>query len=109
MPKRTLQEGIDSLWKHQLRKENAALLEKQEANAKLLQSLATETVRNRKEYEERLAALETKLLNLQSEERKDRHAFERWGEELASMQAQMGGVLSTIDKCEQQLSSGMCL
>lgn len=108
-PKRPLQDGIDGLWKLQLRREHTALLERQEANAKFLQSLAAEATKNKKDYEERMAALETTVLNLQSDERKDRHAFEKWGEELATLKAQMGGVLNTLNQYEQEFSGGMYL
>ena len=108
-PNATLQDGVDCLWKFQLRKENAALLEKQDAHTKLLQSLAAETVRNKKDFDERIAALETTVLNLQRDEKKDRHAFEKWGEEMATLKAQMGGVMDKVDTHDQRLVEGISI
>lgn len=124
-PRPTFQEGMDSLWKFQLRKENAALLEKQDATTKQLQQVAadaiknkknfdermtaleTQTIKNKKEFDERMAALETTILNLQSEERRDRHAFEKYGEEMATLRSQMGVVMDTFETRNCQPAEGI--
>ena len=80
--------GVDQLWKFQLRKENAVLLEKLEANDKLIQTIAVDNNRRAQETEERITALEAKLTKFESE-RKDAQRQEKQRDELAAIQAQM--------------------
>ena len=114
-PRPTFEEGMDMLWRFQLRKEHTALLEKQDAANKQLQQLnadviknkknfdermaglEAQTIKNKKDFGERLAALETTILNLQSEERRDRHAFEKYGEEMATLRSQIGDVRDKVE------------
>lgn len=103
-PRPSFQEGVDSIWKFQLRKENAVLLEKQEAQQKILQALAAESTQARKDFDERYSALEARISNLEHDERKDRHAFETWGEEMTSLKSQMAAVM---EKQERQIWEGI--
>jgi arginine deiminase len=106
MPMSTLQDGLTGLWKLQLRREHATLLEKANANTKRLEQLAAETNKNKKDFDERMAVLETTILNLQSEERKDRRAFEQYAEEMATLKLQMGIVMDKLDTHDQRLNEG---
>lgn len=123
--KPTFEDGVDMLWKFQLRKEHAALLKDQDANNKQLQQLTADaiknkknfdermtaleeqTIKNKKEFDERMAALETTILNLASEERRDRDGFEKYGEELATLRSQMGGVMETLKAHDWQPTGGI--
>ena len=102
----SFQDGLDSIWKFQLRKENAVLLENQEAQQKSLQALTAESTKVKKDFEERYSALEARLLNLENGEKKDRQAFEAWREEMAMMKSQMSIM---IEKQERQFSEGCSL
>jgi exonuclease VII small subunit len=105
--KGSLQDGVDSLWKFQVRKENSILLESYEGHTKLLQSLAAENLKNKKDFDERMAALEATVRHLQSEERKDRHAFEKYSEEMATLRTQIGGVVDKLERHDQRLDQGI--
>ena len=94
------------MWKFQLRKENAVLLEGQEAQQKILQALAAESTKTRKDFDERYSALEARISNLEHDERKDRHAFETWGGEMATLKSQIATVM---EKQERLISEGIYL
>jgi exonuclease VII small subunit len=102
----SFQDGLDSIWKFQLRKENAVLLENQEAQQKMLQALTAESTKVKKDFEERYSALEARLSNLENGEKGDRHAFETWREEMAMMKSQMSIMIANQ---ERQFSEGVAL
>ena len=89
-PQPSFRDGLDSLWKFQLRKENAVLLENQEAQQKILQALVAESSKVGKDFEAHFSVLEARLCNLENEQKKNRHTFETWLEELAALKSQMG-------------------
>jgi hypothetical protein len=108
VPKPTLQDGVESLWKFQLRKENAALLERQELSIKQLEKLVAETSKNKRDFDERIEALETTVLNLKNEEKKDRLAIEKYCEEMAGLSSQMEGImdkLETFEACREEMGA----
>jgi hypothetical protein len=74
-----VEEGISLLWTFQLRKEHAALLERLEANERVIQARVDATSRYFQEMNERVEVLETRLAKIESEEEADRKAIEDWG------------------------------
>ena len=81
--------GVDQLWKFQLRKENAALLERLHDSEKLIQAIAAHNNRRAQEAQERIAALEAKLTMIESEEKTNAQRCEMQLEELSILKAQM--------------------
>jgi sulfite reductase alpha subunit-like flavoprotein len=99
----TFQDGIDSLWRFQLRREHRELLQCQEQQLKLIQTIREEHSNLRKEVEERCSTLEARMLEFEEAEKKDQQAFERHDEEMRILRAEFG---VEIEKQERQLSEG---
>lgn len=81
--------GVDQLWKFQLRKENAVLLEQLTANEKLIRDLATENNRKCEHSLERIMVLEGKLLEFAAAEKKEQDLREIRTREVEALKAQM--------------------
>jgi len=64
----------DKLWKHQLRKENKALLEQLQENERRRQSDAAEAAMKEKEIADRIMALESRISEIEREKNKDDQA-----------------------------------
>lgn len=73
------EEGVKLLWSYQLRKENAALLERLEANERIISDRAEVTNRHFQEMNEKVEVLEERLSKIESEEEKDKKAIDDWG------------------------------
>lgn len=86
----TAREGVDWLWRHQLRKESAALLEKLDASRKLIEDVSFNTTRKLQDAAERISTLETKLSTIDAEGRKLREAKQMWDDDVATLKAQIG-------------------
>ena len=82
-------DGVNLLWKFQLRKENAGILEKLQASERAIQECASESTRYFQEINERVAALEEKLAKTDSEAKKDRQAIESWGVAVKALRAKI--------------------
>ena len=109
LSKPTFQEGVDNLWRFQLRKEHAALLEKANANIKYLEQLAAETNKSKKDFDERMAALEGKILSFKNEDKKFRHGFEQYVEDMAMLKTQMGNAMDKLETHDRQLDGGISI
>jgi hypothetical protein len=77
------------LWRHQLRKESAALLERLDASRKLIEDIDSDTTRKLQDTAERISMLETRLSTIDSEGNKLREAKQKWDEDVAALKAQM--------------------
>jgi hypothetical protein len=94
----------DHLWKFQLRKENAVLLELLQESKRQQQAADAENKRKIKEGEERLAALEAKEAEYELRKQRELQAFNKDREEVASMKAQMESFLK-----QQRVSDGLLI
>ena len=92
----------DMLWKLQLRKENAALLERLEEYKRQHVATDSESKRKLKEGEERLDALEVMTAKHELELRKEQEAHDRFTGEIASLKSQMECFLRS-----QRISEGL--
>ena len=86
----TAREGVDIMWRHQLRKESAALLEKLDTSRKLIKDISSDTTRKLQDVAERISTLETKLSTIDNEGKKLREAKRKWDGDVAALKAQMG-------------------
>ena len=68
--------GLDTLWKFQLRKENAALLEKLEENARAIELCRSENMRHFQDFNERIASIEATIANIEKTEDKVSKAWD---------------------------------
>jgi hypothetical protein len=89
------EEGVGMLRTFQLRKENAALLEKIEASAQAIQAYAAENTRFSEGIHERVAAIEARLSELERGERRDRKALEDWGVSVKALKRTPEGLVRT--------------
>jgi len=80
-----IREGLDTLWKFQLRKENAALLEKLEENAKAIEACRSENMRHFQNLHERIAFIETTIANIETTEEKASQARELHTQEVEAL------------------------
>ena len=78
-------EGLDTLWKFQLRKENAALLEKLEENAKVVEACKLENMRQFQCFSEKIACIEATIANIERMEEKGMEAWKLQSEEVAAL------------------------
>jgi hypothetical protein len=92
--------GVDILWKHQIRKEHAALLEALEAANKSIEAVSND--RRLQDADERLMTLEVKLSRTQSELRKDKQVRENWSEEAQALKQK-------LEAFDRRLTDGKCL
>lgn len=95
-PSLTTQHGVDMLWRYQLRKESAALLERLDASRKMIENVTSETTRKLQETAERISTLESKLGSIDSEGQKLREAKQNWDNDVAAMKARMGIVTESV-------------
>lgn len=86
----TTQHGVDMLWRYQLRKESAALLERLDASRKMIEDISSETSRKLQDTEERISTLEAKLSTIDTEGKKMREAKQKWDDDVAALKVQMG-------------------
>jgi hypothetical protein len=96
----TVQDGVDRLWKYQLRKEHAALLEKLDSSNKTILAVSSEANRKFHEAAERIAALEAKFTKIEGVQENMRPVVEKWHKDLASLKAQM------ISSAKKQIPDG---
>jgi len=73
------------LWKFQLRKENAALLEQLEASEKVLEAQAADTSRVVQNICEKMNELDAKMAKMENEVKKDRQEQENYTKEIRSL------------------------
>jgi chromosome segregation ATPase len=92
----TAQHGVDMLWRYQLRKESAALLEKLDASERMIEDITSETTRKLRETAERISTLETKLDSIDNDGQKLREAKQKWDDDVAAMKARMGIVTESV-------------
>ena len=95
-PALTVQHGVDMLWRHQLRKESAALLERLDASRKMMEDVKSETVRRLQDAAERISMLETKLSSIDSEGKRMSEAKQKWDSDVAALKAHMGIISETV-------------
>lgn len=81
--------GVEQLWKLQLRKENAAILEELQRCGKNLEEFAADDKRKFQEIEERIAGLESRASELEAELKKDRQAREKYLQDIAALKARI--------------------
>lgn len=81
----SVEEGVNLLWTFQLRKENAALLERLEANERVIQARSDESTRYFQEVKERVDILESQMTMVANEEKEARKAAEAWETELRTL------------------------
>jgi hypothetical protein len=86
----TIQHGVDMLWRHQLRKESAALLERLDASRKMIEDATSETTRKLQDAAQRISTLETKLSTIDNEGKRMREAKQKWDDDVAALKARMG-------------------
>jgi SMC interacting uncharacterized protein involved in chromosome segregation len=94
----SLQEGIDKLWGHQLRKENKSLQEQNEVITRRLETIAAEMDEERKETKKRFAALSSAAIKLQVDIEQRKQDAERLREERGSMKAVLLEKLAAIEE-----------
>jgi hypothetical protein len=94
----------DRLWKFQLRKEHAALLELLEESKRQQQATDAENKRKIKDGEERLAALEAKDAEYELQKQRELQALNKDREEIASMKAQIESFFR-----QQRISDGLLI
>jgi hypothetical protein len=102
----TAAEGVNILVTYQLRKENAAILEKQAANERMIQACITATNQHFQHVNERLDALDIKLSELESKENKDREAIEEWGAEARLLKRQIEEGLGKQSSARESIITG---
>ena len=95
-PALTVQHGVDMLWRHQLRRESAALLERLDASRKIMEDVTLETARKLQDVAERISTLETKLSSIDSSSKRMREAKQKWDNDVAALKAQMGIISETV-------------
>jgi chromosome segregation ATPase len=79
----------DLLWKHQLRKENAALLARVDENTARIERDAAEFKRKRKEAEDRVVLLEERIDALERQKKDTLEAVEKSIEEAATCRSEL--------------------
>ena len=89
-PGLSAQHGVDMLWRHQLRKESAALLERLDASNKMIEDITSETDRKLQDAAERITTLEAQLSKIDSEGKKMKDAKQKWDDDVAALKMQMG-------------------
>ena len=94
-------EGVDLLWRYQLRKENEALLEKVEASNKMIETVDAQYARCFQEADQRISALETTLSKIQGNLNKNRQGTENLGSEVATLKRK-------LESLEQNFANGRC-
>jgi len=77
--------GLDTLWKFQLRKENAALLEKLEENARAIEVCRSENMRHFQDFNERIASIEATIANIEKTEDKVSKAWDSQNQEIDTL------------------------
>jgi CRP-like cAMP-binding protein len=95
-PALTVQHGVDMLWRHQLRRESAALLERLDASRKIMEDVTLETARKLQDVADRISTLETKLSSIDSSSKRMREAKQKWDNDAAALKAQMGIISETV-------------
>lgn len=90
----TAQHGVDMLWRYQLRKESAVLLERLDESNKMIEDITSETDRKLQDAAERISTLEAQLSKIESEGKKMREAKQKWDDDLAALKMQMGIIAS---------------
>lgn len=84
-----VEDGVNLLWTFQLRRENAALLERLEANERVIQARTDESARYFHELKERVDVLESKMTLIVDEEKEARKANEVWEAELRALKTKV--------------------
>jgi hypothetical protein len=87
------EEGVDMLRTFQLRKENAVLLAKIEASAKAIEACTAENTRFNENVGKRVAALESRISELDDKEKKHRQAIEDWGTALSTLKKNIDAMI----------------
>lgn len=88
-------EGLDTLWKFQLRKENAALLDKLEENAKAIEACRSENMRHFQEFNERIASIEATIFNIENTEEKASQAWGLQNQEVTALKKKVENLIQT--------------
>ncbi|KAH8586325.1 hypothetical protein B0O99DRAFT_74148 [Bisporella sp. PMI_857] len=78
-------EAADALWRFQLRKEHAALIDKLEECSKAIQDCSSESKRQSHDQDERLAELEARFLKMEKVQKDARKVCERYYDEVITL------------------------
>lgn len=95
-PRVTTQHGVDMLWQHQLRKEDAALLDKINTSRKMIEDIESETTVKLLEAGKRISSLEMKLSTIGDEGTRMREAKQKWDDDIIALKTKMGIITESL-------------